>query len=127
MAREMHLIRADLTGDRHERRTIEIRIRHARHEIRRARSQRREAHARLPSESPVHIRHERCALLMPHHDEMEPRLVRDRLHKLQIFLPRDTEDVLHTLRHQTLHHHFRRCTHNALLHPASQKGAPGKT
>ena len=27
MAREMHLIRADLTGDRHERRTIEIRIR----------------------------------------------------------------------------------------------------
>ena len=116
MARQMHLVRADLTGDRHKRRTIEIRIRDTRHEIRRARTQRREAHACLTGETAIHICHERRTLLMPHHDEVEPRLIRDRLDQLQILLPRDAEDVLHPLRHQTLHHQFRRCTHNTLLH-----------
>ena len=126
MARQMHLIRAYLTGNRHKRCAIEVRIRDTRYEIRRARAQRREAHTRLPGETAIHIRHERRTLLMPHHDKVKPRLVRDRLHQLQILLPRDAEDVLDTLRHQTLHHQFRRCTHITILH-LTQKGAPGKT
>ena len=58
-----------LRGDRDERMGVELRVRDAEHQVDRARTEGREAHARLAGERPVRVGHERGAALVARRDE----------------------------------------------------------
>ncbi len=66
---EPHAVR--LAGDGDDGSAIEIGVRNARHQIRRAGAERREAHARFSGQAAVHVRHEGGALLVPRQNEVD--------------------------------------------------------
>ena len=80
-----------LCGDRDERCSIEERVGHARDEVRRTGSQRRNADARMGREPSLDIRHERGGLFVAREDEADGAFAK-RVHQIQVFLPRNPED-----------------------------------
>jgi hypothetical protein len=60
----VHALQIRLAGERHERRAVEERVGHGGDEVRRARPQRSQAHARAARQAAVHVGHERPALLV---------------------------------------------------------------
>ena len=82
-----------LAGDHHHRHGAEMGIGRAGREVQRARTERRDAHARLAGEPAVGRRHERRGLLVAGQDQLDPGGPQ-RFHDIEIFLARDAEDAI---------------------------------
>ena len=103
----MAAVQRGLPRDSHQRSVIEVGVGDARHQIGRARPQRRKAHARLSAEPAVHIRHERRGLFMPGDDNLDPR-IQQGIGECQRFLSGHAKDETHALVFQTPHQQRRR-------------------
>ena len=93
----VELERGRLTGDRDHRRAIQVRIRDAGHEVRRAGSERRHGHGRPTGEASVHVGHERRALLVAGRDVADARLVSQGIEDVHRLLAGHGEDGLAAL------------------------------
>ena len=89
-----------LGGDCDERRPVEERVRHARHEVRRAGPEGREAHAGAAGQTAVDVRHERGGTFVPREDELD-RAASECVHQLEVLLSRDSEGETHALALET--------------------------
>ena len=89
-----------LARDRHDRRTVEVRIGQAGREVRGARPERGQAHARATGQTTPDVRHERRRLLVPDRNERDGR-AGERVVDVQRLLAGHAEDVAHTLALQT--------------------------
>ena len=91
----MRALESGLPRDCDERRAIELRIGHAGEQVRRAGSERRETDARIRGETPVHIGHERRALLMTREHEARLLAAVERLVERKRLFTGDAEHVAH--------------------------------
>ena len=100
-----------LSRDHHHRHGTEQRIGRARGEIQRARPQCGQAHPRLAGEPAVGCGHERCALFMPGHDQLDGRLAQA-LDHVEIFLAGNAEDAVDAFVLQRGDHQVRSLGHS---------------
>jgi len=86
----------ELARDRHDRRTVEVRIGQAGREVRGARPERGQAHARAAGQTTPDVRHEGRRLLVPDRNERDGR-AGERVVDVQRLLAGHAEDVAHAL------------------------------
>ena len=91
-----------LTGNRNHRRMIQVGIRNAGNQVGCTGPERRQADTGAAGQTAIDIRHECCALLMAGGDKPDTG-IEQRIHDIQVFFSRDSEDVLHTFVLQALH------------------------
>jgi hypothetical protein len=99
-------LQSTLSCDCDERCFVQVRIRDARHEVRRTGTERPETDACVPREPAVDVRHERGSLLVADRDELDIRVPK---RKEQIFglFARNTEHVLDAFALETVHEQIR--------------------
>jgi hypothetical protein len=85
--------------------TVHVRVGHAGDQIGRARTQRGQADSGFPGQTPVDVRHESCALLVPRGSEADTA-VEQRVHHIDVLFARQAEDVFHAFVLEALHHQF---------------------
>ena len=100
MRRALDAVGGKLASESDERRAIEIRLRDARHEIRRPRSERRETHARDAAGARHRFGHERGRRLVACQDELEPGFT-EPFDEIDDLAARMAGDVAHTRGAQT--------------------------
>ena len=115
--RDVHAVGRHLARNRDERRAIALRVRHARHQVRRPRPQGCQAYAGFPRQAAVHVGHERRALFVARRDEPDLFGMIDRIDHREVLLPRDAEHVLDALIFQAFYKKFC-CVHERF--PRSQ-------
>ena len=93
----VQLVRAGLPGDGDHRRPVEERVRDARHEVGRARAERRHRDGGPPREPAVDVGHERRTLLVTGRDVTHAVVVRQRVEDVHRLLAGDGEDPLAAL------------------------------
>ncbi len=98
----VHPLEVALAGERHERRAVEVGVRHGGDEVERARAERAEADAGAAGEPAPHVRHVGPALLVAHGHELD-RGARQRVVQVERLLARDAEHVLDALGLEALH------------------------
>jgi hypothetical protein len=85
-----------LGHDRDERMRIELGVRDAQHQVDRAGTEGRQAHAGLPGERPVRVGHERGASLVARGHEPDRR-IDQRVDHVEVLLAGEPEDILDAL------------------------------
>ena len=98
----VHPLEVALAGERHERRAVEVGVRHRGHEVERARAERAEADAGAAGEPAPDVGHVGAALLVADRDELDRR-ARQRLVQVERLLARNAEHVLDALGLEALH------------------------
>jgi hypothetical protein len=91
-----------LTGDQDHRHGAEMRVGRAGHQVQRSGPERGNADPGAAGQPPVRRRHERSRLLVPREHEFDARIAQG-LDNVEIFLPRDAENVLDALVFQRCH------------------------
>ena len=125
----VHPLEVDLTGERHQRRPVQERVRDPRHEIRGPRSQSPETHTCSAGEAAVHVGDERAGLLVTHRNELDRRPI-ERLAEVERLFAGDPEYEPDPLRLEALDQDLRRFGHSNVMSwratsPPSSGGEPG--
>ena len=107
MARQLHPVRADLSGDGDQRRTVQISICYTGNKVGRARAKGRQADTCTSGQTAIDICHKCRALLMAHRDEPD-MAVTDGEHQIERFLARNTKHYIDAFGLETIHKHLRR-------------------
>ena len=97
--------RGALSGNRHDRRAIHVRVGDAGDEVCRPGTQGGHAHPSAPGQATVHVSHERGALLVVRGDELDGT-VQQCIHHVDVFFAGNAEDVLDTFVLQALDEQF---------------------
>jgi hypothetical protein len=98
----VHPLQIALAGERHERRAVEVGVRHGGDEVERARAERSEADPGAAGEPAPHVGHVGAALLVPDRDELDRR-ARQRVVQVERLLARYAEYVLDALGLEAFH------------------------
>ena len=106
VAGELHPVGADLSGDGHQRRTVQISIRHTGDKVGSTGAKGGQADAGPAGQTAIDIGHKGRALLVAHWDEAD-LAVPDGKHQVKRFLARDAEHHINALGFQTVHQHLR--------------------
>ena len=109
-------VKPRLRRDRQHRVRVQLGVRDAQHQVDRAGSQRREAHAGLAGQRTVRVGHERRTAFVPRRDEPD-RGVGERVHHVQVLFAGQPEDVLDTLVLEAFHDQARDGTRGRRAHP----------
>jgi hypothetical protein len=97
--------RCSLASDGDDGCSVHVGVRDSRDQICRTRPERRHAHAGAPGQAPVHVGHERGALLVVSGDEFDGA-VQQCIHHVDVLFAGNAEDVLDTFVFQALDEQF---------------------
>ena len=111
MAGELHPVGADLSGDGHQRRTVQISIRHTGDKVGSTGAKGGQADAGPAGQTAIDIRHKSRTLLVAHRDEAY-LAVSNRKHQIQRLFARNTKHHIDALSLQTVHQHLRSRFHS---------------
>ena len=112
----VHPFEVALSCEDDDGRSVEERVRHPRHEVGGARTERRQADARAPGEAAVRVGHERCRLLVTHRHERDRR-ARQRLVEVDGLLAGHAEHVAHALGLEARDEEIRGSSSGRVRHP----------
>ncbi len=101
----VHPLQVGLAGECDERGSVQVGVGHGSDEVRRARSEGAEAHARSARQPPVGVGHVGAALLVPNRNELNRR-IGQRLAQIERLLARNPEHEPNALRLQALDEHI---------------------
>ena len=111
VAGELHPVGADLSGDGHQRRTVQISIRHTGDKVGSTGAKGGQADAGPAGQTAIDIRHKSRTLLVAHRDEAY-LAVSNRKHQIQRLFARNTKHHIDALSLQTVHQHLRSRFHS---------------
>jgi hypothetical protein len=112
----VHPIEVDLTGERHEGRPVQERVRDSRHEIGCPRAQRSQTDTGSAREPAVHVGDEGSSLLVTYGNELDRRAV-ERLAEIERLLAGNPEDEADSLRLETPDQHIGHARHVSIIPP----------
>ena len=106
VAGELHPVGADLARDGHQRRTVQISIRHTSDKVGSTGAKGGQADAGPAGQTAIDIRHKSRTLLVAHRDEAY-LAVSNRKHQIQRLFARNAKHHINALSFQTVHQHLR--------------------